>query len=53
MRRIFGTVGTFVVGTVAWAIGQRVGLWTAVILGSIGSGFGLYWGNKLFDDWLG
>ena len=53
MRGIFATVGTFVVGTLGWAIGQPVGLGTAMILSAIGSGVGLYWGRRLFDQWLG
>ena len=53
MRGIFATVGTFLVGSLAWAIGQRVGLGTAVVLSAIGSGVGLYWGRRLFDEWLG
>ena len=53
MRAIFATLGTCLAGSVGWAIGQRVGLGTAVVLSSIGSGFGLYWGRRLFDQWLG
>ncbi|HVS75599.1 MAG TPA: hypothetical protein VHE11_01615 [Steroidobacteraceae bacterium] len=53
MRGIFSTIGTFLVGTVGWAVGQRVGLGTAVVLSAIGSGVGLYYGRKLFDHWLG
>lgn len=53
MRGIFSTLGTFLVGSVGWAIGQRVGLGTALILGSIGSGVGMYYGRKLFNEWLG
>jgi hypothetical protein len=53
MRGIFATVGTFLVGSIGWAIGQRVGIGTALVLSSIGSGVGLYYGRKLFDQWLG
>lgn len=53
MRKIFGTLGTFLAGTVGWSIGQRVGTGTAVVLSALGSGVGLYWGRKLFDQWLG
>lgn len=53
MRGIFATLGTFLAGSVGWAIGMRVGLGTAVVLSAIGSGVGLYWGRKLFDQWLG
>jgi hypothetical protein len=53
MRGIFGTLGTFLAGSIGWAIGQYVGLGTAMVLSAIGSGFGLYWGRRLFDEWLG
>jgi hypothetical protein len=53
MRRVFATLGTFLLGSIGWAVGQLVGLGTAVVLSAIGSGFGLYWGRKLFDEWLG
>lgn len=53
MRGIFATLGTCLLGSIGWAIGQYVGLVTAVVLSAIGSGFGLYWGRKLFDEWLG
>lgn len=53
MRGIFATLGTLLLGSIGWAIGQYVGLLTAAVLSAIGSGFGLYWGRKLFDEWLG
>ncbi|HEX5206775.1 MAG TPA: hypothetical protein VFW10_03140 [Steroidobacteraceae bacterium] len=53
MRRIFAGTGTFAAGTIAWSIGHRVGLGTAMILSAIASGFGFYWGRRLFDEWLG
>jgi len=53
MRGIFATLGSFLVGSLGWAVGQCVGLGTAVVLSAIGSGVGIYWGRKLFDQWLG
>ena len=53
MRAIFGTLGTFLAGALGWAAGQRLGLGAAVVLSAVGSGFGLYWGRRLFDHWLG
>jgi hypothetical protein len=53
MRKIFATLGTFLLGSIGWAVGNLVGLGTAVVLSAIGSGLGLYWGRKLFDEWLG
>jgi len=53
MRRIFATIGTFLIGSVGWSVGQLVGLGTAVVLSAIGGGVGMYYGRKLFDEWLG
>jgi hypothetical protein len=53
MRGIFATLGVFLLGALGWAVGERIGLGTALILSAIGSGFGLYWGRRLFDEWLG
>lgn len=53
MRGIFATLGTCLIGSIGWAIGQRIGLGIAVVLSAIGSGVGLYWGRKLFDQMLG
>jgi len=53
MRGIFSTLGIFLLGSIGWALGEHVGLGTAVVLSAIGSGVGLYWGRKLFDQWLG
>jgi hypothetical protein len=53
MRGIFATLGTTVLGSLGWAAGLRVGTGTAVVLSAIGSGVGLYWGRRLFDEWLG
>lgn len=53
MRGIFATLGTFLVGSIGWAIGARLGIGTALVLSSVGSGVGLYYGRKLFDQWLG
>lgn len=53
VRGIFGTIGTFLISSLGWAVGARVGTGTAVVLSAVGGGFGLYWGRKLFDQWLG
>lgn len=53
MRGMFSFIGTTVLGSVGWAIGAYVGMGTAIVLSCVGSGFGMYWGRKLFDHWLG
>lgn len=46
-------MGMLLLGSVGWAIGAYVGFGTAFVLSTIASGFGMYWGRKLFDHWLG
>ncbi len=53
MRFIFGSLGAFALGSFGWWLGELWALPAAVILGVIGSGLGLYWGRRLFDEWLG
>ena len=53
MRGILSTLGVCLLGSIGWAIGMWVGIGTAVVLSAIGSGVGLYYGRKLFDQWLG
>jgi hypothetical protein len=52
MRFLFGTIGVFAVGSFGWWLGGLWGLPAAVVLGAVGSGVGLYWGRRLFQQWL-
>jgi hypothetical protein len=47
MGRLYGFVGTTVLGYVGWFVGALVGTTTAVILSIIGSGLGIYYGRKV------
>jgi hypothetical protein len=53
MRGIFAVLGASLAGGIGWWLGERWNLPAAVVLGAIGSGVGLYWGRRLFDEWLG
>ncbi|HET6655143.1 MAG TPA: hypothetical protein VFH57_02755 [Gammaproteobacteria bacterium] len=53
MRAIFALLGTFFAGWLGWWLGAQLSLMLAVFLGAIGSGVGLYYGRRLFDDMLG
>lgn len=53
MRGMFSFIGTLALGSAGWAIGAYIGFGTAIVLSAVGSGFGMYWGRKLFDQWLG
>ncbi len=52
MRGLFGFIGAFVLGWAGWWLGALWALPAAVLLGAIGSGVGLYWGRRLFQQWL-
>jgi hypothetical protein len=50
VRSIIGWLGAFVLGSVGWWLGAKVGLGTGVVLGTIGSGGGLWAGFRWFDE---
>ena len=52
MRMIFGFLGTLAAGSLGWWLGAQASLGLAVALGAVGSGAGLYWGRRLFEEWL-
>jgi hypothetical protein len=47
MSRLLAMIGTAAGGGLAWELGSRVGLMTAVMLSAVGSGVGLWAGRKL------
>lgn len=53
MRGIFALLGTTLLGSLGWWLGDFAGVYGAVILSAIGSGVGLYYARRLFDEWLG
>jgi hypothetical protein len=53
VRGLFSFLGTLVAGSAGWWLGDLWCLEAAVVLSAVGSGVGLYWGRRLFDDWLG
>jgi hypothetical protein len=54
MRMIFSLIGVVIAGAIAsklgFLIGGPVG---AIMFSAIGGGVGLYYGRKLFDEYLG
>ena len=52
MRFLFGTIGVFAGGSFGWWLGGLWALPAAAVLGAVGSGVGLYWGRRLFQQWL-
>jgi hypothetical protein len=53
MKFIFSTLGMTVLGGIGWWLGQQWNMLAAVMLGALGTGVGMYYGRKLFDEWLG
>ncbi len=53
MKFIFGALGSFLLGSFGWWLGEQMSLVLAVLLSAVGGGVGLYYGRRLFDDLLG
>jgi len=50
MRSLIGWLGAFLLGSVGWWLGRHLGLGTAMLLSTIGSGCGLWAGFRWFDE---
>ena len=50
MRGLIGWMSAFLAGSAGWWLGAKVGLGSAVVLGAVASGVGLYAGNRWFDQ---
>jgi len=53
MRTLIGWLAASLAGAAAWWLGARVGLGTAVVLGSVAGGVGMYAGYRWFDQNIG
>ena len=51
MSKLLGFVGATVGGALGWWAGNAVGLMTAFILSTVGTGIGLYLGRKVSDHY--
>ena len=47
MKKLLGLLGMTIGGWLGWAIGAPISIFTAFIISMIGTGFGLYYGNKI------
>ncbi len=50
MRTLIGWLTAFIAGSAGWWLGSKVGLGTAVVLGAVATGVGLYAGYRWFDQ---
>jgi hypothetical protein len=51
MSKLLGFVGATLVGALGWWLGSAVGLMTAFIVSTIGTGVGVYLGRKIADHY--
>jgi len=52
MRRLLIIVGATAGGYVGWALGDMIGMTTAVLLSLVGSGVGWYMGDRMAQAWF-
>lgn len=50
LRALIGWLAAFFAGSAGWWLGAKVGLGSAVLLGAVASGVGLYSGFRWFDN---
>ncbi len=53
MGKVIGFAGAAVAGTAGWWLGHHVGLMTAFMVSTVGSGVGLYAGRRFARDHFG
>jgi hypothetical protein len=49
MRTLIGWLGAFLLGSLGWWLGARLGLGVAVVFGAVASGTGLWLGYRWYD----
>ena len=50
MRGLIGWLAAFLAGSAGWWLGANVGLGTAVVLGAVATGVGMYVGYRWYDQ---
>lgn len=53
MRWLVGFIGATIGGAIGWWLGEFVGLMTAFILSTVGTGIGIYYARRWAADHLG
>ena len=49
MRGLIGWLAAFLAGSAGWWLGAKVGLGTAVVLGAVATGVGMYVGYRWYN----
>jgi hypothetical protein len=52
MEKLMGWTGATVGSLAGWYLGELVGLGTALVLSTVGTGLGLWAGRRLAQKWL-
>jgi hypothetical protein len=50
VRGLIGWLAAFLAGSAGWWLGAKVGLGTAVVLGAVATGVGMYVGYRWYDQ---
>lgn len=53
MTKLLGAVGATLGGAVGWWAGAPVGIMTAFVLSTVGTGIGLYAGRRIAGEYFG
>ena len=51
MKKLMSFIGVTIFSSIGWALGERVGIFTAVMLSIVGTGLGMYAGIKAADHY--
>lgn len=52
MTKLFVFIGATIGSYAGWALGAKVGIFTAFAVSMVGTGFGMYYGRKAAQNWL-
>ena len=46
MRKLMSFIGVTIFSSIGWSLGEKVGMFTAIMLSIVGTGVGMYAGYK-------
>jgi hypothetical protein len=52
MKKLFSFIGATVGSYAGWALGERFGFTTAFMLSMVGTGFGIYFGQRFARNYV-
>ncbi len=52
MKRMLGLIGAGIGSIFGWWLGANIGIMTAFLLSTVGTGLGLYYGSRAASQWL-